>query len=57
MFAEDAGAGGYSSTQEWKVEPKKINAPKDDDTHSFTGETLDILTYAGLNPEELWLYY
>ena len=57
MFAEDAGAGGYSSTQEWKVEPKKINAPKDDDTHSFTGETLDILTYAGLNPEELGLYY
>ncbi|MDE5896609.1 MAG: hypothetical protein K2H43_02205, partial [Clostridia bacterium] len=57
IFTEDPVTGEATTTQDWKVEPKKLNAPKDDNTHSFTGETLDILTYAGLNPEELGIYY
>ncbi len=46
-----------NSEQSWKVEPRKVETPKSDNTHSFTGEVLDILTYVGLDPAGLGLYY
>ncbi len=40
------------------MEPtRKVETPKSDNTHSFTGEVLDILTYVGLDPAGLGLYY
>ena len=55
-FQPDAN-GIATSTQAWTIEPKKINAPKSDATHEFTGQTLDILSFAGLDPAELGVYY
>ncbi|MDE6274268.1 MAG: hypothetical protein K2L87_04395, partial [Clostridiales bacterium] len=46
-----------NAQQSWKVDPKKVNTPKSDNTHTFTGEVLDILSFAGMDPEGLGLYY
>ncbi len=49
--------GKATTTQSWKIEPKKINAPANDNTHTFDGNVQDILSYAGLDPAGLGVYY
>lgn len=49
--------GKATTTQSWKIEPKKINAPTNDSTHTFDGNVQDIVSYAGLDPAGLGVYY
>lgn len=49
--------GKATTTQSWKIEPKKINAPTNDSTHTFNGSVQDIVSYAGLDPAGLGVYY
>ncbi len=46
-----------TTSLDWKIEARKIAAPKNDSTHTFTGETLDLLDFSGMNAEELNVYF
>ncbi len=53
----DADGNPKETSQSWNIEPKKIAAPKADATHTFTGYTLDILSFSGMDPKGLGIYY
>ncbi len=57
FITSDEDGKPLSSEQSWKIDPRKVNTPKSDNTHTFTGEWQDILSYAGMDPEGFGMYY